>query len=540
MSSFLALLKVEFKNYMAQTNLNMGVKNKSGLIYVALGVLGFTFISMSFQLSNSLYGGLKQLGQPELTFTIIFSISSLAVLFLSFSALIHLFYYSKNTGFLLTLPIKENVIIFSRLAVQYVYSLVMTSLFLIPCLFVIYINGGFTIVGAIGGVFALFLTPLIPLLTATLLIVLIMGKAVKFISKRAMTVITNVILIGFILGMQTVVIRQTGTSDFILDLLLSESGLLYYFSLRFPPAIWATRMITGSLINMILYLILNVFLIAGASVIITPLTRKSLQDYQQGDVKVKSKTGKMSQNSQLVSLVKRNISIVFKTPAFLMNVISIVILPFILLGINAISGQMSLSQAQQLLEDFTKSNYASFAPLILAVIYILPAFMGSFAATAITREGRFLWQVKTAPISASLDLKARLISCFIMSSFGIVIFFPLTMIFLPVTIMQGAFALVLSLIAILAMLMIDIYIDINRPILSWTSPTHAIKNNRNVFIALAWRVVVVFIGYGLINAFKGFGVNAISYLVGVYLLILLVFSTVLYKQGVEIYKRLDV
>jgi len=485
MNSFISLLKVELKNYFAQSNANLGVGNKKKLLYLALGFLGLTFMSMSYQLSVSLYNSFSQIGQAELTFTTMFFITSMAILFLSFSALIHLFYYSKNTGFLLTLPIKENIIIFSRLAVQYIYSLVISAVFLIPCLAVIYMNQGIGIISILGGLIVLALTPLIPLLISTLLIVLIMNKASKFVSKRAITIITNVILIAFILGIQMIIIRQTESSDFILDLLLKDSGLLYYFGLRFPPSVWATRMIDGSILNAVFYLGLNGILLALSSVLIAPLVRSSLQDFQQGESKVKSKKGKMVQSSQLKALVNRNIAIVMKTPAFLMNVAILVILPFIIVGINMISGQFSIAQMQQLLVDFANSNYAVYIPLILAGIYIAPAFMGSFAATAITREGKFLWQVRVVPVSAELDIKARIISCFIFSIIGVIILIPITFMVLPVSIFQIVFALVLTLIAIIIMLQIDILIDINRPILDWNSPTQAIKNNMNVMVALA-------------------------------------------------------
>jgi ABC-2 type transport system permease protein len=540
MSSFLALLKVELKNYFAQSNANLGVGNKKTLLYIALGFLGITFMSMSYQLTVSLYSAFNQIGQPELTFTTMFFITSMAILFLSFSALIHLFYYSKNTGFLLTLPIKENIIIFARLAVQYIYSLMITAVFLIPCLVVIYTKQGLGLISILGGFIVLVLTPLVPLLITTLLIVLIMNKASKFVSKRAITIITNVILIAFILGIQMLIIRQTESSDFVLDLLLSDSGLLYYFGLRFPPSVWATRMVNGSLLNTIFYLGLNGALFALASVIIAPLVRSSLQDFQQGESKVKSKKGKLVQSSQLKTLVNRNVAIVMKTPAFLMNVAILVLLPFIIVGINMMSGQFSLSQMQQLLGEFANSEFAVYIPLILAAIYILPAFMGSFAATAITREGKFLWQVRVVPVSAELDIKARIVSCFIFSIVGVLILIPITFILLPISIFQIIFALVLAVIAIMIMLQIDILIDINRPILDWNSPTQAVKNNMNVLLALAWRVGVIIVGYITISALRSFGFLSINILISAVLLIMLLVSNILFKKGIEKYRKLEV
>jgi len=337
-----------------------------------------------------------------------------------------------------------------------------------------------------------------------------------------------------------IIVRQTETSDYILDLLLSDSGLLYYFGLRFPPSVWATKMISGSFTHTLLYVLINIAILFVASIVIAPLVRSSLQDFQHGESKVKSKSGKLVQKSQLKALIIRNIKIVVKTPAFLMNVSILVLLPFIIVGINMLSGQFSLAQMQQQLNQFASSNYSYLIPLILAGVYIAPAFMGSFAATAITREGKYLWQIRTLPISAELDIKARIISSFIFSTFGIIILLPVSIIFLPVSIFEVLYALALSIISIIVMLQVDILIDINRPILNWTSPTQAVKNNMNVLLALAWRVGVIIVMSISIGALNSLGINSLNLFIAGVLLILLVISNVLYKRGIEKYKQLEI
>jgi ABC-2 type transport system permease protein len=540
MSNLIALVKVELKNYMANTNANLGVGNKKILVFLLLGLLAFSFFVMGYQLSVSLFTGFEQINQSELTFTVIYLLANMLILFLSLTALINLFYYSKNTGFLLTLPIKENTIIFSRLAVQYVYSFVMSAMFLIPCYVVYFQRASFTIPMLVSAIVLLLITPLIPLVLATILIVIIMSFANKYISRRMMTIITNVLLLVFILGFQMIVVRQTESSSFILDLLLSESGMLYYFSLQFPPAVLATRAFAGGMINLILFIGLNIGLVALASVIIGPAVKRTLREYQQGEGKVKVKQAKYVESSQLSVLIKRNLLIIFKNPAFLMNMLILILLPFIMVGINMISGQFSFADMKSMIEEIGTQEFSGILTVILAGLLAAPAFMGTFSATAITREGRYLWQLKSMPISAELDLKARLMSCFIMSMIGIIVILPFAIYLLPISIIEVVLAVVLAVVSIVTMLNIDILIDIERPLLNWTSPTQAIKNNLNIMLALAWRIGVILLVFMISKLLPVINAENIQYVLLGIMLILLVISYKLYQKGIKRYEKLEI
>ncbi len=540
MSNFIALVKVEMKNYVSQTNANLGVGSKKILIFFLLGILAFSFFTMGYQMSRSLYIGFEQINQTELTFTVMYVLASMVILFLSLTALIHLFYYSKNTGFLLTMPIKENTIIFSRLAVQYIYSFIMSALFLVPSIYVVLSNDGVTVVKLFGAVIILLLTPMIPLILATILIVIIMSFANKFISRRAMSIITNVVLLALIIGVQLIVVRQTESSEFILDLLLTESGLLYYFGLQFPPVVLATQAIVGKLLSLVIFVLVNIVLIAIAGFVIGPAVKKSLRDYQQGEGKVKSKAAKYVESSQTKVLVKRNLLIIFKNPAFLMNMLVLILLPFIMIGINMVSGQFSLEQMKLMFSELANPEYAGLLTLIVAGVLIMPSFMGTFSATAITREGRFLWQVKSAPIDARVDLKARLLSCFIMSIISVVIVVPLAVYLLPMSLVDLLFALVIALLGIITMLQIDILIDIERPILDWTSPTQAIKNNLNILLALAWRILVALLIFLVFRFLPIINLSGSRYVILIIFIALSIISHKLYNRGVKKYQDLEI
>ncbi len=541
MSNVIALTRVELKNYWRRLIENMGAGKRKGLIIVALIWLVFTFIFLSVQLSNTLYLSLGQMGLSELTFTIMYLIISMVIMFLSFSALINLFYYSKNTGFLLTLPIKENVIILARIAVQYVFSFLMSTVFLLPALIIYFSRSGLTIVGLLGGVIVLLLAPLAPLLIASILVVLVMSTVGRSINRRVMSVIVNFLVIAIIIGLQVLIARQSASGDFITKLLLSEDGLLYYFGLRFPPVVWATRMITGSFLNLVLFVGLNLVILISVNLLARPLVRNTLRSFNQAESKVIHRRASYQGRSVIGALVRRNLQIVYKTPAFLMNALLLIILPLFIVGINLLSGTQSIESWRLIIDSLNRPEMQPWLPLIVAAVLISPAFIGTFSATAITREGKHLWQIKTAPVSAQVDLKARLISCAVIIGIGI-IYLPFVLIWmLPVTVMDLLWGILIVLPTVYAMLTIDICIDINRPILNWTSPTHAVKNNLNIMIGLAWRLLLGFLIFIVIRVISPVVTTlTLKYVLLLLMVLIAVAGHLLFRKSIVKYQQLEI
>jgi|GEM_PF-748639 len=499
MSNYIALTKVEMKNYWRLLTRNMGVGNRRRMMIPLLLLLVFSFGVMGFQLANAVYQGFEPLGMPELTITVLYLGASLMVLLLSFSALINLFYYSKNTGFLLTLPITENTIILSRLSVQYIYSWIMSMALVLPALITFFSRGHMTLIGLVGGVLAVFLVPMIPLLVSALLVMAFMGALGRFLNRRIVTVFVNIMLFVVIIGLQIVVTRQSMESDFLVKLFLSGNGLLYYLGLQFPPSIWATQMVNGSISALLYFVVLNMALIVAVNFLIRPMVRQSLRQYNQGETKVITKRADYGGSSVRRALVRRNLLIVVKTPAFFLNFMILALLPFLMVGVNMLNGAGSLAEIQGMITKLAQPQVRPLLTLIAGGVLMMPALMGTLSATAITREGKYFWQSKSLPISAREDIQARLISCAYIIALSIMVTLPLLLWILPLGISDILWAFVLIIPAIYAMLTIDMIIDISKPILNWTSPTQAIKNNLNILVALAWRIAVGILAYGVIK-----------------------------------------
>lgn len=541
MNKLWSLTKIQLKNYWSKTMQNMGSGKRKGLMSLALIWLVFVFGMMAFQMANTIYDVTAQMGIPELSFALPYIMVSLGVMVLSITALINLFYYSDSTGFLLTLPIKENSIILSKLAVQYIFSFFMTALFIFPTLFVYFSKAGFNLVGFIGGLVAVVTMPIVPLLIASIIVVLLMKTVGRSINRRAMSVVISILVMILVFSFNIIVSRSAQSNDFLLNILNSQDGLLKYIGLQFPPVVWATKMIAGSLLHLGLFIVLNLGLIVLFNIIAQPLVKTTLRNFNQAESKVIVKKASYQGRSQIGALVRRNIQIIYKTPAFLMNTLMLLLFPFIMVAITSLSNPDSAKGIAMLLDSLGSSSAAPYRPVILTIAFIAPVLMGALSATAITREGKYLWQVKIMPISAKNDINARIISCAVLIGAAILVILGFAVYFLPITIIDIVWSLLIAIPAVYGMLAIDMCIDIARPILTWSNPTHAMKNNMNILAALAWKAllgVVVFIAVKAIVSVAG--IYALTYSLLAMALILGGLGFMLLNNAVKKYNKLEI
>ena len=255
MNKFKSLILIQFKNYLGKAQSSLNIKNKNLgrllqlLIIVAIAIPGVNF-------SIFTYKAFAELNQPELLIASTYISSVMLTFFLGIPIIISIFFYSKDMAFLSTLPLREDTLIFAKLGTVYTYLLAVSFILMGPGLVVYGINTGFTIQIVFLGLLALILSPLLPLLISSLL-VLSMGRVIsKSKYRNILTITGNILLIIILLGFQMGVTRFTVEPDYVKEI-FTEQSLLGLIGLRFPPSIWLTKMITGSTIDTIYFLGIN-------------------------------------------------------------------------------------------------------------------------------------------------------------------------------------------------------------------------------------------------------------------------------------------
>ncbi|MFW6288092.1 MAG: hypothetical protein ACOC2J_05005 [bacterium] len=490
MNKFKSLILIQFKNFLGKAQSGLNIKNKKlGRLLQLLLLVAIATPAVNFSVFT--FKAFSELNQPELLITSTYISSVMLMFFLGTPIIVSVFFYAKDMRFLSTLPIREDTLIFSKLGTVYMYLLAVSLIIMGSGLVVYGINTGINFQLIFSGLLALILSPLLPLLISALLVLSMSRIISKSKYRNVLTIAGNLLLIIILIGFQMGMTRFATDPDYA-QKIFSEQGLLGLVGLRFPPSIWLTNMITGSVIDAIYFLGLNLIFIVVLQFLARLFFKKSLQAYSQGA----AGSGRIYyvQRSQGWQLFKRHMMIIFKQPTFLLNAVLSLIVPVIMFIVMSFSGQFSL-------EMLTSEEIKQYLVLIFSGILISPAIVSNISSTAITREGQAFWETKVLPISAEANIKYRILTTIVINILGILILSILSAYLLPVTLKMILLGIFLAVTTTFFLGTLDFIVNIYRPLLNWSHPTAAIKNNMNVTISLGIRAVIGLIFFGIYKLF---------------------------------------
>lgn len=533
MKVFKALVKVQLKDYLSKTVVQLG-GNSTGLLgMLIVPLLMLIFLVVTVQISYGMYTVFTSIGQPQLVITMMYIAASVFILFLSLAALVSIFYFATDTSLLAALPITERSIVFSKLSVQYLFSFIIAGLCLAPAMVFTWVGQGVTLISVVYSILLLVLTPLLPLLLATLIVLVGMHFISKSVNRNTLTVVMGLIFVIAMFGLQIFVNRQLQDPEIIQQIFLKDQGLLHLLGARFYPSIWATQMSMGSTLNAVYFLLLNALLVVGIAFSARFLFRSALQSMSEGQTRRKGKRTKYSRQAIMRALVRRQLLIISKTPTFLLNTIMLLLLPFILVVFYVSAGIVELRQIME-------GPLRDYGHVMLGLLLLSPSVLGSLSATAITREGRNLWQLKVLPLSPLTDLNSRVLTTILVNLLGMVPLFIGGIYVLSLGPLGIWLGLLMGLIGTVALAYLDIIIDIHRPILNWNTPSHAVKNNLNVIVSLGLRVAVGIVVYLTRNLWRSWPMWAWSLgLSGLFTLLLATSLIYIKRRGVDVYAKLE-
>jgi ABC-2 type transport system permease protein len=429
-----------------------------------------------------------QHGQGELVLTLAMLAGMAAMLFFGFFQLISTFYYSKDSNLLVPMPIPARTILIAKfigvMVVEYLTLLVLVG----PAL-VIY--------GAQAGPGALYwpkalliflLLPVLPLVVAALFAFVLMRVTNLRRSRDLFRMIGGAI--GLFLAISINRLMNQGMRDpsALINAVAMPGGLVDLVGQRVPPVIWATRALAASAgagsqaLNLVLFLLavgVGFGLLAWAGELLFWGGLIGSGEGQRRDPKASAAALQRSgaERSALQALLSREAKLLLRTPVFVLNsVIPLVVLPF---AMAPAVGQLKAALGQGALQQ----NPRLVGLAAVAILCFLNA-AGNIAATAVSREGPYIWISQTAPVPPRTHALAKLL-------------FANLFALLPMALIAGVgfyaglwhggslvgFILV-GLLAVTALNAAALTIDLIRPLLKWEDPQRAIKQNVNGLFGL--------------------------------------------------------
>ncbi len=462
------------------------------------------FIVLLFKLYMRLYLAGSYLGAPQLVIFYAFFMSWLFLFILGIPLILSVLYYSSDTGFLISLPLKAAEIVSAKMTIVYLYLLPVHAAVLFPSLIIYSREIHFTIGLSMAWFVSMVFGPLIPLSLSVILVLLISRIVNVSRYKTAFEVAGMLLALVLALGFQAFLSRtmfgagRGGTfSGF--NQLPDIYGAL---AKAVPPLDWFAEGFTihgGSMMTAAAALSA-----ALASVALIVLKVTYIKDFSKRmeapgkktktGINRQQFTGTMVRNSLLLSLIKREWAILSSNSTFIFEAAGeVFVLPLLVIVFKFVSPENIIFMINTFISG------SKFPGLLIFGVLVLMIGINGVSATSLSREGKAFYLSLSLPLSGNQQVKAKWI-------FHLLLFYPayildvaLIYFLLKMPVIDLVYILPGGFVFITLSFIVNIYFDIKRPLLKWTHPQQAMKQNMNVLAGMSFNLLVVVI-FGFLSA----------------------------------------
>lgn len=446
------------------------------------GIVGF----FSYQLINLL----ANMNQAGLSIYLLFTLITIYLLLMSLFLVPGIYYFSKDIQRYLVLPIKPREFMIARFLTTLFMLYITLALIYVPFGAAYMYRIGFSLNFLVLYIFAGIILPIIPLALTLTLITLVFKFLPLFRSKNLFTYLTSGLILAISLYFSAVT-SSTYDPETIIELIMSQesNSLLSAISTLFVHLPYLVKAIVENnyLALIIAFLISLALAFVGIALVQSMYLKSalSIQEEKASSKKLEDRDiTKRSKRTNLTwALIKVDFKNIMRTPIMAMNYLMILIILPVMMLVPLFTGDFDLNLNEivgvvhQVLDLFTVSDLVM---LLTSGAFILSFLFGSFgtiASTSITREGKMMEHYKIMPMNLITLVNAKLILATLVTGT-----LPFLLILILGIILKIKFILVIvmlaaSILGIIASMIINIFLDVYKPKLDWTTEQEAIKQN---------------------------------------------------------------
>jgi ABC-2 type transport system permease protein len=331
-------------------------------------------------------------------------IAQVVVLIFGTIAVLQVMFFSKDTEFMLSLPVKNSTLFLAKMTVIYLGELTLVAA-LIPSLIVVGIAADLSAVYYIMIVPAILLLPLLPLLISALLSFPLM-YIVSFFRKRGALgfVAITLLFLGFFTAYMLVFsrIQNIGDSLDFEEIVPSMIGWAAYVY----PAVFLANFMTGDSGLQLLYFIGSLIGIFAVAVFVCSLIfRKAATISLEAEKNTGGGDFEYRESTQSKSLIIKDFKCLIRDTGFAFQSFMGVFIAPLLVALLPFMSAMNTAGTEEIDMDLINTiNTVT----TLFVVLILSAGVNYVAHVAFTREGKTFYFNKFLPVDYNLLVKAKL------------------------------------------------------------------------------------------------------------------------------------
>lgn len=543
MRKILTLTKIFLKSSLSNMNTKMGMpsnvkgKHLSKILYTILFLyLAGIIIILSYGMIN----GLKGIHQ-ETAFIglILFSILGITTVQSIFSS-INILYFTKDSEYLLPLPLKPYQIILARTNVLIILEYIITILVgLIPLtLYGILTNMG--ILYYITMIISLVLLPILPILLISIIVMIIMSFARLTKNKNKFQLIATalVLIIVIALSLSLNNIDENMTDEQMAQMLVQANSMVELIKGYFPTLAYLTTALTSNTISTIILELLKTTGLTILGLIIYTLIAQKLYlkglignlfsgETKKTNIKINQKQYK---NSKLYkSYISKEFKTLIRNPIFLIQcLLPAILMPLLIIALLVVQFK-DMSDVTALLENVDANSFVV-SSVILGIIQFFSMFI-YVSITAISRDGKSAVFIKYIPVSLYKQYIYKSIPNIIMNIITTIITLIAVKLIINLPIITLILLFIISTIINLVQSILMIIIDLKRPKLEWDSEYAVVKQNLNLVFPVILSMINI-----MIIAILGFLLNTINVYIGL-VIVGIIFGIITYIINRYLYKN---
>lgn len=497
------------------------------IVIIALLSMPFAFIV------GALYEPFAAVGQEGYLLSILLFLGATVTFIFGINTIMNTFYFSNDVEQILPLPFKGSQIVFGKFLSVLIDMYLYAGILVLPLIaYGVASKAGF--VYYIYALLALIITPILPMILASLICMVLMRFTSLSKHKDAFRMLSGTLMFALIIGFNIFSQSRRSDSDEAMVNLISSGnnslmdsitnvlitskfaarGLLYSNELKGLLFILAALVISIAAFG--------IYYIIGGNLYYKGIVGSS-ETYSKRENIFKGKNSdKIARTSSPIkALVMRDIKIVFRTPQFFINcIVMLVYMP-------AIMGMGLFTRGSGIGELLSKStDYYGYALVAAFGFATLAISTGGAASSAVSREGKDFMVSRYIPVSTKDQLKSKIISSLLVNEIGTVIVIGM-MIGLGLPLVLMIFGTIVSIASIFVISLLELYLDYRSPRLDWETEKAMFKKNYLPLILL----LVVMIIAGLLCA--------LTFLVKNYLIVFAVMIIIIVAVGFIIYPNLQ-
>ena len=532
MDKVIKLTKIFLKNSFSNMDARMGISTKSKSKIIVYGLLFLYFAGLIIFLGYNLLDGLIAIHQETIFVgMILFMIFGLAIIQTIFSS-INILYFTKDSEYLLPLPLKPYQIILARTNVMLIAEYVIIFLIGFIPLVMYGILTGAGIVYYLTMILAVILVPILPVLLISMLVMFIMSFAKLTKNRNRFQLFATLLVLAIIIAISisTSGMKQDLTNEEMAQMVVQANGMIELVKGYVPTVDYLMEALTTNSLFTAIVEVLKTLGITIIGFIVYMLIAQKI--YFKGLVGNLFGGGASSSNKEINQKEYRNSKLyksyvgkefknMARNPVFLMQcLIPAVLIPIIMVvvvyaGLN--SDGMGLEQITQMIQQMSTNTFF-IACIILGVIQFFTMYI-YISITAISRDGENAVFMKYIPVSLYKQYMYKIIPNIIMNIVTIIITLGMAeyLLRLPAITLIALFivATIMGILQSIAM----IIVDLKRPKLNWDSEYAVAKQNLNLVfpVLLAMVNIVILVGFVYllkdINVYVGVGILGILYII---------------------------